>query len=142
MDDTFAVGPDGSIYPCYRFVGMPEWVMGNIRDRPSQADLAGSGAGRRMQEFKARVDLACKGCRHLRYCRGGCPYNAIAPSGGELLGVDPHCVAYKRIFDEIADRFNKEIFGSFPMGPTCLPTEPPMGGKPGITALIQKIVSS
>ncbi|HNR59145.1 MAG TPA: TIGR04083 family peptide-modifying radical SAM enzyme, partial [Methanothrix sp.] len=84
----------------------------------------------------------CKGCRHLRYCRGGCPYNAIAPSGGELLGVDPHCVAYKRIFDEIADRFNKEIFGSFPMGPTCLPAEPPREGKPGITALIQKIVSS
>ena len=25
--DNFAVGPDGSIYPCYRFVGMPEYVM-------------------------------------------------------------------------------------------------------------------
>ena len=27
-----------------------------------------------------------------------------------LEGVDPHCVAYKKIFDEISDRFNKEMF--------------------------------
>ena len=42
MENTFAVGPDGSIYPCYRFVGMPEYVMGNVRDHPSQEDLASS----------------------------------------------------------------------------------------------------
>ena len=40
----------------------------------------------------------------------GCPYNAIAPSGGSLDGVDPHCVAYKKIFDEINNRFNTEMF--------------------------------
>ena len=104
--------------------------------------LPSSEAGKRMQKFKERVDQECKGCRHIRYCRGGCPYNAIAPSGGELLGVDPHCVAYKRIFDEITDRFNKEMFGSFSMGATCLRSEPTHNGKPGIMALIQKIISS
>jgi uncharacterized protein len=142
MEDTFAVGPDGSIYPCYRFVGMPEWVMGNVRDRPSQDDLAKSEAEKRMRQFKEYVDRECKGCRHIRYCRGGCPYNAIAPSGGELLGVDPHCVAYKRIFDEITDRFNKEMFGSLGM---CTPPQPSVSGegeKPGMMALIQKIISS
>jgi putative peptide-modifying radical SAM enzyme, Mhun_1560 family len=70
MENTFAVGPDGSIYPCYRFVGMPEYVMGNVRDRPSQADLAASPAGVRMRQFKEYVDVNCKGCKHLRYCRG------------------------------------------------------------------------
>jgi uncharacterized protein len=141
MEDTFAVGPDGTIYPCYRFVGMEEWAMGNVRDRPTVADLAGSEAGKRMRAFKDMVDRECKSCRHIRYCRGGCPYNAIAPSGGELLGVDPHCVAYKRIFDEIADRFNKEIFGSMGMGSACLSSGPSEGAKPGMMALIQKIIS-
>ena len=28
-------GMDGLIYPCYRFVGMPEWVMGTVFDTPS-----------------------------------------------------------------------------------------------------------
>jgi len=121
---------------------MPEWVMGNVRDRPTQDDLAKSEAGKRMRQFKEYVDRECKGCRHIRYCRGGCPYNAIAPSGSELLGVDPHCVAYKRIFDEITDRFNKEMFGSLSMCTQSLPSGPAEGAKPGMMALIQKIISS
>ena len=39
MGDTFAVGPDGSIYPCYRFIGMPEYVMGNVKDHPERKIL-------------------------------------------------------------------------------------------------------
>ena len=82
MENTFAVGPDGSIYPCYRFVGMPEYVMGNVRDHPSREYLAASAPAQRMRQFKEYVDRECKGCKHIRYCRGGCPYNAIAPNNG------------------------------------------------------------
>lgn len=142
MDDTFAVGPDGSIYPCYRFVGMPEWVMGNVYDRPSQEDLAQSDAGKLMHRFKDYVDQECKGCKHIRYCRGGCPYNAIAPTAGEIKGVDPHCAAYNRIFDEITDRFNKELLES--AGMPCLPglqPEPAKDAKPGIMSLMLKLSS-
>ena len=138
MENTFAVGPDGSIYPCYRFVGMPEYVMGNVRDRPSQADLAASPAGVRMRQFKEYVDVNCKGCKHLRYCRGGCPYNAIAPTDGVIMGVDPHCIAYKRIFDEISDRFNKEMMGS--MGLEATGPGSSGSSRPGIMSLMQKMI--
>lgn len=138
MGNTYAIGPDGSIYPCYRFVGMPEFVMGNVTDRPSQEDLDNSPAGRLMNEYKNFVDTNCSDCSHIRYCRGGCPYNAIAPSGGTITGVDPHCIAYKRIFDEISDRLNTEMFE----GPCMVPGFSPMsqaGKKPGVMALMQKI---
>jgi uncharacterized protein len=138
MENTFAVGPDGSIYPCYRFVGMPEYVMGNVRDRPNQADLAASPAGVRMRQFKEYVDVNCKGCKHLRYCRGGCPYNAIAPTDGVIMGVDPHCIAYKRIFDEISDRFNKEMMGS--MGLEATGPGSSGSNRPGIMSLMQKMI--
>jgi uncharacterized protein len=138
MENTFAVGPDGSIYPCYRFVGMPEYVMGNVRDRPSQADLAASPAGVRMRQFKEYVDVNCKGCKHLRYCRGGCPYNAIAPTDGVIMGVDPHCIAYKRIFDEISDRFNKEMMAS--MGLEATGPGSSGSSRPGIMSLMQKMI--
>ncbi len=141
MDSTFAVGPDGSIYPCYRFVGMPEYVMGRVRDRPSQEDLAASAAGLRMQQFKEHVNRECKGCKHIRYCRGGCPYNAIAPTGGEIKGVDPHCVAYKRIFDEISDRFNKEMMGSFGMEMDGTSQGPIRSTRPGIMSLMRTMIS-
>ena len=137
MGNTFAIGPDGSIYPCYRFVGMPEWVMGNVREKPTMDQLMQSDPGRRMTAFSDYVDRECKDCSHIRYCRGGCPYNAIAPSGGAIEGVDPHCVAYKRIFDELNERLNREMF-----------EEPMQGGrvcvkdsrKPGVMALMRSVV--
>lgn len=141
MDSTFAVGPDGSIYPCYRFVGMPEYVMGHVHDCPSQEDLAASAAGRRMLQFKEHVNQECKGCRHIRYCRGGCPYNAIAPTGGEIKGVDPHCIAYKRIFDEISDRFNKEMMASFGMEMDSPSQGSMKAARSGIMSLMRSMVS-
>lgn len=131
IDNTFAVGPDGGIYPCYRFVGMSDYVMGSVYDRPLMDDIRHSDAWRRMNRFRECVEVHCKKCRHVRYCKGGCPYNAISHTDGMIRGVDPYCIAYRRIFDEIADRFNKELLSSFGL----------QSNKPGIMALIRKIAS-
>jgi uncharacterized protein len=125
---------------------MPEYVMGNVRDHPSREDLAASAPAQRMRQFKEYVDRECKGCKHIRYCRGGCPYNAIAPNDGEIKGVDPHCIAYRRIFDEISDRFNKEMMGSFGMGMglgmgmTGPGKQPAEKSRPGIMSLMQRMI--
>jgi len=137
MGTTLAIGPDGSIYPCYRFVGMPEYVMGNVYDRPTAEDLARSDAWKLMHAFKDYVDRECAGCAHIKYCRGGCPYNAIAPTDGEVRGVDPHCVAYKRIFDEITDRLNEEMFGSADIEMDGFGSPFGRRAKPGIMAILQ-----
>jgi len=39
MGSTFAIGPDGGIYPCYRFIGIEEYQMGDVRDKPSVSTL-------------------------------------------------------------------------------------------------------
>jgi len=136
MGSTFAVGPDGSIYPCYRFIGMPEYIMGNVRDHPSKDDLAKSDAWKLMHQFKEYVDKECGQCSYIKFCRGGCPYNAIVPTGGKIQGVDPHCKAYKMVFKEITDRANEEMFGSFGMDP--FQPGQRRSGRPGIMALINK----
>ncbi|WP_269849221.1 SPASM domain-containing protein [Methanosarcina horonobensis] len=61
---------------------MPEYVMGNVYDRPTMADLAQSDAWKLMHKFKEFVNTACGNCAHIKYCRGGCPYNAIVPTNG------------------------------------------------------------
>jgi uncharacterized protein len=141
MDSTYAVGPDGRIYPCYRFVGMDNYTMGHVEDRPTREALTASPAGQMLQGFKRTVDQACGGCKHRVYCRGGCPYNAIAPSGGSIQGVDPYCVAYKRIFDEITRRLDDELYGSCALERSPFSFGPKMGEKPGIMALMQRIVT-
>lgn len=141
MGTTFAVGPDGAIYPCYRFVGMPEWVMGSVFDAPTIDDLMVSPAGKRMLAFKDHVDTACRSCAHIDYCRGGCPYNALAGTSEHVEGVDPHCMAYKRIFDEITTRMEREMAAD-----TAVPTPAARmsrvrrKAKPGVMALVKKIV--
>lgn len=144
MGSTFAIGPDGSIYPCYRFVGMPEWAMGNVADRPTLEDLARSEPWQLMHRFKEYVDEACADCPHITYCRGGCPYNAMAPTGvtpvgGEIQGVDPHCIAYKRIFDEITDRLNREMYESPGMQPCGSRARRRRRVNPGIQELMHRI---
>ena len=105
---TLAVGFDGSIYPCYRFVGMDEYVLGNVQTKPTFDDLKQSQAWSRLQEFREFVDEDCKKCRHKKYCEGGCPYNAIV-AYHTPKAVDPQCKAYKMIFDEVSKRMNKEF---------------------------------
>lgn len=108
MGDTLAVGYDGSIYPCYRFVGMDEYVMGNVKDKPTQEDLTNSNAWRKLKEFNEYVDENCKDCRFIKYCRGGCPYNGIV-ANHTPRAVDSQCDAYKLIFSDISRKQNKDF---------------------------------
>ncbi|MGZ7043945.1 MAG: TIGR04083 family peptide-modifying radical SAM enzyme [Methanobacterium sp.] len=142
MGDTFALGPDGSIYPCYRFVGMPEYVMGNVKDHPTTEDLQRSKPAQLLEEFKDFVDEDCKKCSYIRFCRGGCPYNALKineeTGKAEINGVDPHCEAYKIIFKEITDRANKEFLASSGMMISRGSGDGQKNKKPGIMSIMLK----
>ncbi|HML05764.1 MAG TPA: TIGR04083 family peptide-modifying radical SAM enzyme [Methanobacterium sp.] len=140
MGDTFAIGPDGSIYPCYRFVGMPEYVMGNVKDHPTVEELQESEPAKLLEEFKSYVNENCKKCSYTRFCRGGCPYNALKineeTGKAEISGVDPHCEAYKIIFKEITDRVNKEFLAS--SGMMAFDGQKNEKKKPGIMSIMLK----
>ncbi|ABC57010.1 predicted arylsulfatase regulatory protein [Methanosphaera stadtmanae DSM 3091] len=109
MGSTFAIGPDGSIYPCYRFVDMPEYVIGHVSDKPSYDDLMSSKAELLLIDYKDFVDENCKDCKHMDYCRGGCPYNALTITDNRVECVDPYCEAYKMILDKIDNLMNENL---------------------------------
>lgn len=113
MDSTFAIGPDGNIYPCYRFVDMPDYVIGHVSDKPTYEQLMDSKAEKLLHDYKEFVDEDCKDCKHIKYCRGGCPYNALVMSNHEVTQVDPHCTAYKMIFDKISELMDEQLNFSF-----------------------------
>lgn len=98
--------------------------------------LMASSAGVRMLAFKSYVDTACRNCAHITYCRGVCPYNALAGSSAGEIGVDPHCAAYHRIFDEIAARMDEELRAA-PVRVSRVKRKE----KPGVMTLMKKIVA-
>jgi uncharacterized protein len=82
-----------------------------LADRPTVADLLAAPAARRLAERQARIaarsEQGCGECPHLPYCRGGCPYNAWAGGGGPVR--DPHCPAYRALFDHLQRRLTTEM---------------------------------
>ena len=113
MGSTFAIGPDGSIYPCYRFVGMDDYVIGHVSDMPTYEELMDTKPMKLLDKFRKFVDEDCSGCKHIKYCRGGCPYNALVVSDHEVKCVDPYCMSYKTIFDEINRQMNENLDMTF-----------------------------
>lgn len=76
-DEYLAVAPNGNIYPCHRFDGLPEYVIGNVND--------GSFSDRLPRLF-ATTNLTkkeeCGNCWAKYYCSGGCAANSIFFAGG------------------------------------------------------------
>jgi uncharacterized protein len=113
LGEYLAVGPDGAVYPCQRFAGKPEYVLGNVHDDPTPERLAAAPTWRAFQQRQERIATECGNCLYLDTCRGGCPYNALAAGGGTFRQLrDPQCAAYRRIFSYITERATAEVFGA------------------------------
>lgn len=102
-----AVDPHGDIYSCQRFVGRPEYRLGNIAGRPTMNDLINSTAAQKLLERERSLREQCGSCRHYGYCKGGCPYNAAASDQPDA--VDPYCEAYKKVFSMVSGRLYDEM---------------------------------
>lgn len=83
---SVAVDPQGDIYPCSSFVGMPRMKMGNVR------------AGELIPADVPKLDEECKKCAEAKICRGGCPAGRVACGGKNLADCIMHrsVIAYGR----------------------------------------------
>lgn len=74
--EYLAVTPWGDLYPCHQFVGMEEFLLGNVVDGITNTTV--------QNEFKCCNVYAkeeCKNCFAKFYCSGGCAANAYNLSG-------------------------------------------------------------
>lgn len=63
--NVISIGIDGSLYPCGAFVGLPDFVMGNVQNNEL------TDFGREVEGFRA-WDGKCRDCSYLPLCAGGC----------------------------------------------------------------------
>lgn len=109
LGEYYAISPEGELYTCNRFVGNKDFCIGNIRDIHSFSDINKSEAWKRQQSWHDWIDEECKECLFKNYCHGGCPYSAFASGKGAFI-KDPHCEAYKMIYNYIIDKGAAEFF--------------------------------
>lgn len=90
-DRVADVDPRGNVYPC-QFARLPEFLVGNIRDRPF-GELWSDNVNPVLKRFRkkdARFGGRCAGCSYRDLCGGGCRVRAYAVSG-DFLAEDPFC---------------------------------------------------
>lgn len=97
LGDFAAIAPDGGIYPCQRFCGIPAYCLGNVRDGLTEKDILSSPVWIRLRAAQDAKRASCGDCTHLEYCNGGCLYNALTTGSPR----DPFCAAYCTLFDRI-----------------------------------------
>jgi uncharacterized protein len=101
-----AIDPTGDIFPCQRFCSHGEHRLGTVADKPTLNELLSTPVAQRWRTRELEMREACAGCEHFNYCKGGCPYNALANGTSPR---DPYCVAYKSIFHTIKTRMLAEL---------------------------------
>lgn len=109
LGEYHAISPEGELYTCNRFVGNKDFCIGNIRDIHSFSDITKSYAWKKQQSWQDWIDVECKECLFKDFCHGSCPYAAFASGNGTFV-KDPHCEAYKMIYNYIIDKGAAEFF--------------------------------
>jgi len=84
-----AIGSNGKVYPCQRFMGMDEYAMGTIYGEEEA----------HMWVPTVLEKKACRDCWARFLCGGGCMYTFVN-EGGSLDGEAPRCCSLqKKIFE-------------------------------------------
>jgi uncharacterized protein len=84
----FGVGPDGILYPCFRFIGIKEYALGNVYSGLDNEAIKAfiTGAGRPYEERKS-----CRNCWAAPLCGGPCYSCAELFGQGDGEPLPVHC---------------------------------------------------
>lgn len=89
--EYLAVTPWGDFYPCHQFVGIPEYLMGNVFEGIKTPEMR--------EEFKQCNVYAkekCRNCFAKFYCSGGCAANSFKFHGNINDAYDIGCDLQKK----------------------------------------------
>ncbi|WP_432651605.1 thioether cross-link-forming SCIFF peptide maturase [Huintestinicola sp.] len=90
-NEYVAITSDGDIYPCHQFVGIPEYLMGNIHTGEFNTDIKKDFAAAHIYNKED-----CRRCWAKFYCSGGCNANNYIYTGNILTAHKLSCEIEKK----------------------------------------------
>lgn len=88
--EYLAVTPEGDIFPCHQFIGIPEFKMGNVRERELNSFV------RRRFEGNTLAHKECRYCWARFYCGGGCHALAYFQNGDMSIPHKLACLMHQK----------------------------------------------
>ena len=79
--EYLAVAPNGDLYPCHQFVGMPDFLLGNVK-----TGVENTAVSDKFKKCNVYSKEECRNCFAKYYCSGGCAANAYNYTG-DINGV-------------------------------------------------------
>lgn len=73
---SMAASPDGTLYPCHRFVGMGAWAIGTLDAGPDMEKCKAF-----WRSYRACMKGECAQCWAYRVCGGPCPWEIARADG-------------------------------------------------------------
>ncbi|MCD6310034.1 MAG: SPASM domain-containing protein [Candidatus Eremiobacteraeota bacterium] len=74
--EYLALGADGYIYPCHRFVSNKDWIMGKVKEPVWETDIH-----RKFRRNSWIKNPVCSSCWARLFCGGGCPASRYEANG-------------------------------------------------------------
>lgn len=89
--EYLAVSPNGDLYPCHQFVGLPEFKMGNV-----SSDELNQRIKNNFNSCNVYTKSKCNDCWAKFYCSGGCSANAFGFNKNIYEPYDYACKLQKK----------------------------------------------
>ena len=100
--DFLAVEADGSVYPCGKFSGIPEFYLGNVNVQPL-AEILQNPVYTAWLDQRNRLPTRCQGCKYVKACNNGCTYERYL-GDGRYAELSPYCDVWTGLYDHIDGR--------------------------------------
>ena len=96
-----AVGTDGNIYPCHRFMGMPEYIIGDLEFGINETSRG------KYRTATIYTKDECKDCWARYLCSGGCAHTSAIHGGDVFHAPTCYCDIYKGLYEIILHTYWK-----------------------------------
>jgi uncharacterized protein len=105
--DTFiSLGPNGDVYPCGRFDGIEDFILGNVH-KNSMDEIMNSPVKEALRDRYKSLKSSCSSCNIEELCNGGCMHNAYL--AGDIMKKDPFCASNKLVFGAVKEEMTKYL---------------------------------
>jgi len=102
-----AVDSNGSVYPCGKFAGIPEFYLGDINTQ-ALIEILNSQACLEYLQIANHVPDKCLACSWFSVCHNGCTYDRYM-GNGQFMEVSPFCETWRAAYEYVDGRVQETM---------------------------------